>query len=365
MASDTHTMTTIVVSEVSRGEAYESLNIDASIASLVKKKLEAAVCDARRLVSCDTQHAFVKAAHDSFYDHHPLVIRPDDVWFCIAQGFAAHVNQNVEMLRERFVAHDGKKKLIVDRPDFLLGQSNPWPEVFQAFGDQIGAHVGKLQKLVSARFSTTTPIEAAAFDVCVMDVFQGYFDYEILAGCGIPEITVLGTPEDWASMIPRVRHLSEYGLEEWAAALVPVLEKIQKTAAGERDTGFWRSFFRYESGSGPAELTGWILTLFPYLISEIETKRLAPNPYLSTWAQGWRHADTREESLGLNSLDQAQGPGMWNIPGSLASAPVRLEDRMTEAEHTLRLVAGMFGVEQDVETLALSPAFGWAVVYDE
>jgi hypothetical protein len=36
----------------------------------------------------------------------------------------------------------------------------------------------------------------------------------------------------------------------------------------------------------------------------------------------------------------------------------------TNLEHDLRFVAGMFGVEQDPETRALSPSFGWAIVYD-
>jgi hypothetical protein len=204
-------MTTFAVSSVARGEPYEALDVRASVASLIAKPIEAMHSSATRLVSCDTSHAFVKAAHDAFYEHHPLVIRPDDVWFCIAQGFATHVNQHAGTLRSRFVAHQGQKRLVVERPDFFLGQPNPWPEAFDAFSVQIGEHVGKLKDLISARFSTTTRVEAAAFDVCVMDTFQGYFEYETRAGCGIPEITLLGTPEDWRSMIPRVKHLSEFG----------------------------------------------------------------------------------------------------------------------------------------------------------
>ncbi len=355
-------MTTVPVSDVPRGHAYETLEVDASVASLLAKRVEASACPTKRLVSCDTQHALVKAAHDAFYDHHPLVLRPDDVWFCIAQGFATHVNEHVELLRERFVTHEGKKKLIVDRPDFVLGQANPWPEAFEGFANQVGEHVGELKDLVSARFSTTTPTEAAAFDVCVMDGFQGYFDYEMRVGCGIPEITVHGSAQDWASMIPRVRHLSEYGLEAWTTALIPVLEAIQRTAAGEVDKDFWRSFFRYESGSGPAELTGWILTLFPYIAVDYATDALGPNPYLSSWAERWHNAETRE---GWLRFGQTEGPSISAIPQSLASAPVQLVDIATGAEHALRFVAGMFGVEQDEETLALSPVFGWAIVYDE
>ncbi|HET9954677.1 MAG TPA: DUF4419 domain-containing protein [Polyangiaceae bacterium] len=355
-------MTTFSLSAVSRGPLYPPLDVEASVRNLLKKPVEAMGCGTQRLVSCDTTHAFVKAAYDAFYRHYPLTIRPDDVWLCIAQGFAAHVNHNAEELRSRFVAHSGKKKLVVERPDFFLGQANPWPEAFCAFSEQIGAHVGKLRELVCARFSTTTPIEEAAFDVCLMDTFQGYFEYEMLAGCGIPEITVLGTPEDWRSMIPRVKHLSEYGLNTWCDSLVPVLEKIADTAAGKVDREFWLSFFRYQSGSGPAELTGWILTLFPYLVTDWQTKALGPNPYLSTWKARFDHAMNR---TGYIRFDDVQGPSIALFPEGLVSAPVHYVDRSRDRDYDLRFVAGMFGVEQDVETRALSASFGWAVVYDD
>ncbi|NUO51534.1 MAG: DUF4419 domain-containing protein [Polyangiaceae bacterium] len=355
-------MVTIAVSDVARGKLRPPLDVKASVTSLLRKPVEAMAVGARRLVVCDTMHPFVKAAHDAFYEHHSLVIRPDDVWFCIAQGFAAHVRENTEELRSRFVRHEGKQKLTVERSDFFLGRDNPWPEVFAAFSEQVGEHVGKLKDLVSARFSTTTPMEAAAFDVCVMDTFQGYFDYEMRAGCGIPEITLLGTAEDWASMIPRVKHLSEYGLETWSAALVPVLEQIAATAAGNVDQSFWRSFFRYQSGSGPAEMTGWIQTFFPYLIVDWRSRRLGPNPYLSKWREGLEKVERRDG--GFLPWNDLQGPSMGDIPDGQVSAPVRYIDLSTGKEHALRFVAGMFGVEQNADSGALSAAFGWAVVYD-
>ena len=84
---------------------------------------------------------------------------------------------------------------MVERPDFLLGQPNPWPEAFAAFSDQIAGHVGKLRDLVVADFSTTGPLERAATEVLLMDTFQGYFEYEMMCGCGIPQITLRGTPD--------------------------------------------------------------------------------------------------------------------------------------------------------------------------
>jgi Domain of unknown function (DUF4419) len=356
-------MTTFSLSAVPRGRVYSPLDAGTSIRKLLAKPVEALVHTSQPLVSCDTTHSFVKAAHDAFYDHHPLTIRPDDVWLCIVQGFAAHINNNVETLRTRFVAHDGKKKLVVERPDFVLGQENPWPEAFTAFTEQIGEHVGKLKDLVCARFSTTTLIEEVAFAIGLMDTFQGYFEYEMGFGCGIPEVTVLGTPSDWRSMIPRVMRLSEYGLEGWCNALVPVLEKIADTAAGTIDVEFWLSFFRHQSRSGAgSEITGWILTLFPYLVTDSKTKTLGPNRYLSSWQERFEHSRNRPGRC--LEFGDAQGPSIVAFPESLVSAPVRFVDLRTDEVHNLRFIAGMFGVEQHVETRALSASFGWAVVHD-
>jgi hypothetical protein len=355
-------MITFSVSEVSPGTPYERLDATTSIHALLDKRVEALGYSSGELVSCDTTHAFVKAAHDAFYDHHPLTIRPDDIWFCIAQGFATHVGQNTELLRSRLVKHEGKKTLSVERPDFFLGQDNPWQEVFRQFSEQIGEQTGDAGRLISTRFSTSTSIEIAAFDVCLMDGFQGYFDYEMRAGCGIPEITLLGSVEDWESMLPRVRQMAGYGLDTWCETLLPILEKISKTAAGEVDLKFWQSFFRYQSGSMGSELTGWMLALFPYLIVDWESKAVRPNKYLGDWKKAFDHASSRTDWL---RYDDIKGPSIDSIPQSLASAPVKYEDLSTGQTHQLRFVAGMFGVEQDTQTLALAASFGWAIVYDQ
>jgi hypothetical protein len=312
------------------------------------------------LVSATDANALAQAAHDAFYLHQPLVLTPDTVWLCIAQGFAQHVALNAEALRHRFVRHQGKKKLVVERPDFFLGQTNPWPEAFEAFSAQIGEHVGRLRDLVVGDFSTTGPVERAASEVVLMDAFQAYFEYEMMCGCGIPSITLDGTAEDWRSVRRRAAMLSEYGLESWTNALVPVLDEIVRSAEGHVDRSFWRSFFRYQSGSGPSELTGWILTLFPYLNGfEGDRVTIEPNPHLGRWEEALRKAESRQ-----NAIRTPEGPGLLAIPSSLASAPVVFVDRRDGSRHPLRFVGGLFGVVQDRTTLALAPEFGWAIVHE-
>lgn len=340
---------------------------ESEVPRLLHRPVEGLSSCARTLVSADTTHALVKAAHDAFYKHHPLVLSPDAVWFTIAQGFAHHVNRNGEELRARFVSHEGKKKLVVERRDFILGQPNPWPEAFEDFSTQIAAHVGKLRDLVVADFSTTGPVERAATEVLLMDTFQGYFDYEMLCGCGIPSITLTGTAGDWRSVRTRAAMLSEFGLAHWTDALLPVLDRVIATAEGDPDTEFWRSFFRYESTSVGVGSNGWINCLFPYVARDYEAARealvLGPNEHLAHWEAALREASRPERARGWEP--SALGPTLEAFPSSLASAPVNFIDVRTNAQHPLRFVAGLFGVSQDRRTGALAPEFGWAVVHDE
>jgi len=318
-------------------------------------RIEQAYASEARLVACTDVSPLVQMAHDAFYEHRPIALSPDVVWFTIAQGFATHVNLSAETLRSRFVRHDGKLKLRVTHPGILLGQPSPWPEAFTAFSEQIAEHVGKLRDLVVADFSTTGPLERAATEVLLMDTFQAYFEYELMAGCGIPQITLLGTPDDWRSVRRRVQMLSEYGLEPWTSALLPVLERIVATADGADDPQFWRSFFHYESGSMGSALTGWINVLFPYLVDWKTKQPTKPNEYMATWQQNFAKSP--------RSWKDTPGPSMGEMPSGLASAPVRVIDARTREEHDMRFVAGMFGVIEDAVG-ALLPEFGWAITYD-
>lgn len=348
---------TFSVSQVERA-ARRRVRLDRTqaLSSLVRGRVEQMSTSEARLVACTDVHPLVQMAHDAFYEHRPIVLSPDAIWFCLAQGFAQHVNLHAERLRKRFVRHEGKLKLVVDRPDFALGQPNPWPEAFAAFSDQIASHVGKLRDLVIADFSTTGPLERAASEVALMDAFQGYFEYEMMCGCGIPAITLRGTPADWRSVRQRAAMFGELELEPWVRALLPVLDRIVLAAEGRDDPEFWRSFFHHESGSFGTELTGWIHVLFPYL-KHWQTGDLFANPHLDHWERAYAASTTAAPGP-----REMAGPNLTEIPSGLVSAPVLVTER-GGGTHPMRFVAGMFGVVEDDDE-ALAPEFGWAVVYE-
>jgi hypothetical protein len=318
--------------------------------------IEALWKPARPLVACPDSHVLIATISRAFFEHYPLVLTPDAVWLTLARGFALHVVQNAESLRHRFVGHEGKLKLVVDRPDFRFGRDNPWPEAFEAFSDQIAGHVGKLRQFVRCDFSTTGPVERAVADLMVMETFEPYFEYEMMMGCGIPLITLEGTPADWKSIRDRAALFGEFGLETWSRALDPILAQFVAAAEGRADATFWRSTYRYLSSSGRSEMTGWITVLFPYI--EKRRGRFEPNSCLAGWERRFRESEPQAWRRDVDNL-----PGISaGIPNCQTSVPLKL--KWPAGECRMRLIGGLMGISQDPTSRAVRPECGWAVTYD-
>lgn len=280
-------------------------------------------------------HPFVQAVHYSYAYHRPLTISPDMVWLMIAQGFSAHVNQNPDSLRHYFVDFDGKKVLKVRRNQFIKGSNeNDWEGVFPEFTKQIGEYTGeKLLNTTLLNFSTTGNVEKAAFEVTLMEAMSSYFIYAVYTSCGITEITLEGTTEDWKLILAKTKELSKYDLQWWVDDLVPVLEQFIKASNGETDKEFWEQIYKNNSvGSGAPYITGWILKFFPYLKSGKTYTRSDEFD---------RKVTTGNFPSGISKADF-----YWLYNGSI---------------YQMEFLAGFVGVKQDEKTLDLRPEIGWAI----
>ena len=270
--------TTFAVSpNVTPKTRHEKVDYVGKLRVALRRPIEATWLPAGPLIACDEDHVLLTAMQVSFYDHFPLRLSPDAIWITLARGFALHVTENAEKWRHRFVAHQGKQELVVRRMDFLPGEENPWPEVFEEFNEQLVERTGGLADLVQADFTTTGPVERAVSNLMAMETFKSYFEYVMYGGCGTPQITLTGTVEDWQKLRTRAQRFADYGLGEWIEALDPILAQFERAKSGDCDTDFWKSMFRYNSGSGPAVMTGWAHVLFPDFKDRSE--KLYPNPF--------------------------------------------------------------------------------------
>ena len=58
-------------------------------------------------------NGFVYAAIQAYSEHRHLAIRPEDVWLAILTQLSSYINAHSEELRGSFVAHEGKKELVI------------------------------------------------------------------------------------------------------------------------------------------------------------------------------------------------------------------------------------------------------------
>jgi hypothetical protein len=320
----------------------------------------------------------------AFADEMPVTIAPDDVWGCITYAFQRHVNDYAEKLRHLFVKHEGKKELEVRVDHMVLGQSKPevWEkDVFASFSKQVlrrmirrSFFLKKKKNITDQGTCRRTRLQhnhsdfqhnyahyqveireiillfyflkkqfRAASEVTLMSSMSKYFSYSMMTCCGIPEVTLKGTLEDWKSLRAKADAIGELMLPEfkalWLPVLLPVLDEFVHAYEGRVNHEFWQSCCkRYQHGQGSGSystISGWISLLYPYLDSGV-SKHLKP------WKQCWSSDGPRPENfpVTVSSVDC-----VWNY----------LSNKIP-----LKFHAGILGAVQ-LEDGSLSPSHMWFV----
>lgn len=282
-------------------------------------------------------HPVIAGYLQAYQEHRPITISPDIVWLLICQGFAQHVNLNAEELRQKFVDFKGQKMLAVVRyvPEGTTLQTFPWETVFPEFVEKVKEHVGaELTGTLTADFTTTTPASLLASQITVMDAMKNYFKYKVtMIGCGIPEVTIEGSLDDWKKIMKRLDVIEKYELEWWIKELRPVIQKIINAKSGKFDPKFWMGMIRFhEKGlyGSLVDIDGWFLKFYPYL--------------------------SDGERSGMKKIK-----GISELPKELVSVPFEFENKGTGEVLKMEFWAGFFGLSQDSKTLSLKPEIGWAV----
>lgn len=282
-------------------------------------------------------NSFFNGMYQAYAEHRPFVLSPDMIWLLISQGFARHVNANPEKLRKYFVDFSGQLTLVVNTENDLLDETINWEEIFPQFTRQISEHVGEeLINTLTSNFTTTTAVEKIASEITIMEAMEPYFEFVVMyVVCGIPEITLQGTTEDWQKVLDKTKKLGEYDLKWWTNELEPILEEFVNASKGNIDKKFWRNMFKYHSQKkygAPKIIDGWIVKFFPY---DKDGKR--------------------------NDLNKLIGGG--SLPEEMVKVDLKhvKTDGIQTEETMLELWAGFIGLEQNPETYALTPQISWMV----
>lgn len=286
--------------------------------------------------------SFYQTLITAYAKHKSVTLSPDMIWLLISQGFARYVNAHAEELRHQLVSHDGKKELIVQIGNDLFSADVDWPTLIDGFASQIDQYTkGDIANVITADFTTTGPVERVVSQVTLMESVKSYFDYiMVIAVCGIPSITLKGTPEDWQRVLDKTRKLKRYGLGKWIKDLEPILAEFVQAAQGHPNQKFWQDIVRKkrvdevrgpscDPRSEPTKFDGWFLKLFPdengktfksaTMVTEMPSERV--------------YVDFKSRKV--------------DMAGNLLG------------ESPMELWAGFIGAEVDVAANMLTPRIGW------
>lgn len=297
-----------------------------------------------------TRYGLVSAAMDAYNKHHNLILRPDDVWQAILTQFSFYVNANAEGLRDSFVDFNGKKTLVIEMAGTLFSAN------FAVFAnrmvdEQIATNLKSpdVTTWLLPKFSTTTSADRVAASVTIMSTLQAYFEYVCCLCCGIPNVTLEGTPEDWEALRNKIDRLPSYDLagkkqvmSKWHKLLCPVLDQFVASAKGNPDLAFWDRICCHEGGgSGPSYLSGWI-TVFACFT--------AKGNWQGDVHQGLRGGTHSPRSSGLGSEREKSGTtNSWPridtsyLPVGAVSVPVLVDDNGTQ--YDTQMLAGQFAYD--------------------
>ena len=291
-------------------------------------------------------NAFFSMVCLAYAQHRPIVISPDALWIVICNGFSQYVNRDPEKYRDLLVSHQGKETLVI-----VTNPETTTEEKVEMFARLIGENTkGNLEKLMTCNFSTTGMIEEMVSRIVLMDAVKQYFDFlERLIGCGIPSVTLEGTPDDWKMLRAKTKELGKYGVKSWTDRLDPILEEFVNASEGNPDPDFWfdmaikgrpKDFHLRGDGGclplyGPTPFDGWFLEFIPF---DINGERPMKIPY--------GHA----------------------LPPLMTSVPItqQVEDGSGNIiqVNELELRGGIVGLTQDKESKTLGMKIGWLVKMD-
>ena len=289
-------------------------------------------------------NSFAKGLMSAFANHWPVTLSPDAIWLLISQSFADYVNRYPDKVGKLIVNHDDMMSLNSFTTEDLMQKSTPqqWESVFAQFTEQIADNTNNgLAEVLCASFSTTGVTEKLVSQMTLMSAVKPYFNYEVIyLVCGIPDITLTGTPDDWRLVREKAARLRGYGIDWWLDDLEPILEQFVKASEGQADTAFWQNMvktkrpneIRFNScnGSDITQFDGWFLKFYPY--------------------------DQKGPTPPQIKYNHALRPEIVCVPFKYR---VIDPDTKSEKVYNLELWSGIVGVTRIPSTGSIRPQIGW------
>ncbi|KAM9980145.1 hypothetical protein ACTFIZ_006392 [Dictyostelium cf. discoideum] len=301
-------------------------------------------------------NSFVQSCFLAYSNHHSLIIRVDDIWMAILVQFSSYLNANAEQLRSKIVDFQGKKQLVVSGNGTLMTAN--YESLTIRMTEEIEKNIKdpSIREWVNKPFSTTTPNDTMAASIALMATVKSYFEYKMCLMCGLPEVTLEGTLDDWIDLKNRIEKLKEFDfkgnkdgsvMKDWSEMLSPIIDKIIDSVNGKPDIEWWNRIANQEgAGSGPRYISGWITA---FCVFNNDGKWMGKNKVRCEFGgkklnTDWIFVDTNE------------------IPKGFLFVPVKIDDNGTE--YNTEFFAGHMAVSTLDKSKTIKPNIDWCILLE-
>lgn len=203
--------------------------------------------------------------------HYKLVIRPDDIMHSVWSAFALFVNAHPEEMRPYLVKHkEGKITIeIAAGSSFVPSVEALTPTIHAARTKMMPLLDAKFAEWLELSFSTTTDFDRLVATVELMGAVKKFVGCRFTYCCGLPEVELLGTLEDWTQLKTKMDFLTTIehpAIQKWAAQLTNIANEFYESYQGNVNVAFWESVCKIKrrGSGGQSTVSGWCLAFAPF-----------------------------------------------------------------------------------------------------
>ena len=206
----------------------------------------------------------------AYNEHIPIKFRPDDIWLSILISCGKYICANYNSFKTKIVNHDGIIDLILKLDDDPKDNPNLWLDITNKLLDKIKEHTkSDITEWYLPNFSTTTDKDRFISNFVFMSTLKKSFNYGGCCDCGLPQVTLEGTRDDWINLIEKVKWMYNFNdniINNWCKLLRPVLDNFVSAYDNIIDPSFWQRICTYitRGSAGETYFKGWFLVFSPF-----------------------------------------------------------------------------------------------------
>ena len=283
--------------------------------------------------------------YEAHCHHHPIRIKPDDIWLLIIQSFSHHVNANYGELKKFFVDFDNRKDIKIDM-DYQKIEENFVENCVQKITEEMSKYLGsEILEILNPDFTTINTSMKLVCKMTMISTFEKFFNFNInMNVCGIPYIILEGDSDDYKKIISKSEKLKKYNFEWYIDRIIPLIQKLVDAKEGKIDVNFFKNIvIKSETDEEVAvdcklrkrhviKISGWILKFFAYKKEEED------------------YFIFEEDELDIEDFDK--------IASQILHAPFTIIKKGKKSK--MAFDVGFFGCEQN-EKNEISPVIGWGM----